>query len=158
MNMIRTVLMLMIPVAILTTACKTKSKVSSTASVKQEAPFTPVANIELYDKPLDTIIKHVTGQKWQLWYSVGGITGKDKNTFTDSYYTLTKDGKLITEKGGVSNIKPYKWIRRRDIFTGDSTYVIGGIVQWKVEGIFKDTLRLTDNYMDGYGYALTRAK
>lgn len=156
--MTKKALIIIIGAVALVSACKTKSKISSTASTKQETTFIPVSNIELYDKPLDTIIKHVTNQRWQLWYSIGGITGKDKNTFTDSYYTLTKDGKLITEKGGVSNSKPYKWIRRRDIFTGDSTYVIGGIVQWKVEGIFKDTLRLTDNYMDGYGYALTRAK
>ena len=139
-------------------ACKTKSEVRSSAPAKTERLYVPVSNISLYDKPLDTIKKHITGQKWQLWYSVGGITGKDEHTFTDSYYTLTTDGKLISEKGGVANVKPYKWQRTRDIFTGDSTYVISGIVQWKVDGIYKDTLRLADNYVDGYSYALTRAR
>lgn len=150
--------MVIVALVWIATACKTKSKISSVARAKAEVPFVPVANISLYDKPLDTIVKHVTEQRWQLWYSIGGITGKDKNAFNDSYYTLTKDGKLITEKGGESNTKPYKWLKTRDIFTGDSTYVISGTVQWKVEGIYKDTLRLSDNYIDGYGYALTRVK
>ncbi|MCB9045573.1 MAG: hypothetical protein H6550_05485 [Chitinophagales bacterium] len=147
-----------IVICLFATACKTKSKIGSSAKAMPEQPFVPVSIISLYDKPLDTIKRHITGQKWQLWYSVGGITGNDRHSFTDMYYTLTKDGKLITEKGGETSIKPYKWEMTRDIYTGDSTYVITGVVQWKVDGIYDDTLRLADNYMDGYGYALTRVK
>lgn len=143
---------------LLLAACKTQKKTTASLHTDTKTVFVPVANISLYDKPLDTIKKHVTGQKWQLWYSIGGMAGDDKNTFETSYYTLTKDGKLISEKDGQISEKPYKWLLTRDIFTGDSTYVISGIVNWKVESIVNDTLYLADNYVDGYRYALTRVK
>ncbi len=145
-------------IMVLMAACKTKSKIHATDTTKTERLYVPVSDITLFDKPLDTIKKHVTGQRWQLWYAKGGMTGEDRKDYTNTFYTLTTEGILITEKGGVRNEKPYKWQKKRDIFTGDSTYVISGIVQWKVEGIYKDTLRLADNFVDGYGYALTRIK
>lgn len=138
---------------LITAACTTGSKVKSSAAT-DTTPFVHQSNITLYDKPLDTIKKHVTGRKWQLLYSIGGMTGDDKNSFPTTFYTLTKAGKLVAEKDGKTSETPYKWKLSRDIFTGDSTYVISGIVQWKVQGIYNDTLRLADNYVDGYGYAL----
>lgn len=143
---------------LLLAACKTQKKTTASSLTDTKSVFVPVSNISLYDKPLDTIKMHITGQKWQLRYSIGGMTGDDKNTFETSYYTLTKDGKLISEKDGQVSEKPYKWLLTRDIFTGDSTYVISGIVNWKVESIVNDTLHLADNYVDGYRYALTRAQ
>lgn len=149
---------ILLAITLTTVACKTGSKARSTAVATGTTPFVHQSNISLYDKPLDTIKKHVTGRKWQLIYSIGGMTGDDKNTFTTTFYTLTKAGKLVTEKDGQTSEAPYNWKLTRDIFTGDSTYVISGIVQWKVEGIYNDTLRLADNYVDGYGYALVPAK
>ena len=137
-------------------ACNSSKKTQSSAVA--EDVFVPVSNITLYDKPLDTIKKHITGQRWQLIYSTGGIAGDQVNRFDSTYYTLTKSGKLITEKDGKSEDAPYTWEVARDIFTGNNIYVITGIVQWKVEGIYNDTLRLSDNYMDGFGYALIRAR
>lgn len=137
-------------------ACNSSKKTQSSAVA--EDVFVPVSNIALYDKPLDTIKKHITGQRWQLIYSTGGIAGDQVNRFDSTYYTLTKSGKLITEKDGKSEDAPYTWEVARDIFTGNNIYVITGIVQWKVEGIYNDTLRLSDNYMDGFGYALIRAR
>lgn len=138
--------------------CKTKSKVAASSITTEEKPVTPAANISLYDKPLDVIKKHVAEQKWQLIYSVGGMTGKDVNKFEATYYTLKKEGKLLTEKDGKSIEQPYKWVKTRDIYTGDSIYVVSGVVQWKINGIDNDTLRISDNYVDGYGYSLIRVK
>lgn len=149
---------ILLAITLTTVACKTGSKARSTAAAGDTIPFVHQSNISLYDKPLDTIKKHVTGRRWQLVYSIGGMTGDDKNTFTTTFYTLTKAGKLVTEKDGQTSEASYNWKLTRDIFTGDSTYVISGIVQWKVEGIYDDTLRLADNYVDGYGYALVPAK
>ncbi len=137
-------------------ACNSSKKTQS--SPVAEEIFVPVSNIALYDKPLDTIKKHVTGQKWRMVYSIGGITGTDKHTFDNVYYTLTRSGKMIIEKGDKTEEVPYSWEESRDIFTGNNIYVITGVVQWKVEGIDNDTLRLADNYVDGYGYALVRMK
>ncbi|HEY9176203.1 MAG TPA: hypothetical protein VIN07_00870 [Flavipsychrobacter sp.] len=137
-------------------ACKSSKKTQSSAMA--EEVFVPVSNIALYDKPLDTIKKHVTGQRWQLIYSTGGMTGDQMNRFDNTYYTLTKTGKLITEKDGKIEEAPYTWEETRDIFTGNKTHVISGVVFWKVEGIYNDTLRLSDNYADGFGYALIRSR
>lgn len=137
-------------------ACKSSKKTQSSAVA--EEVFVPVSNIALYDKPLDTIKKHVTGQRWQLIYSTGGIAGDQMNRFDNTYYTLTKSGKLITEKDGKKEEAPYTWEETRDIFTGNKIHVISGVVYWKVEGIYNDTLRLSDNYADGFGYALIRSR
>lgn len=149
-------IIILLSTALFATACKSSKKTQSSAVA--EEVFIPVSDIELYNKPLDTIKKHITGQRWQLIYSIGGITGDDKHVFESTYYTLTGAGKLITEKDGKKEEAPYAWEESRDIFTGNNIYVITGIVQWKVEGIYNDTLRLADNYVDGYGYALVRAK
>ncbi len=137
-------------------ACKSSKKTQSSAVA--EEVFVPVSTIALYDKPLDTIKKHITGQRWQLLYSTGGIAGDQVNKFDSTFYTLTKSGKLITEKDGIKEEAPYAWEEARDIFTGNDIYVITGIVQWKVQGIYNDTLRLSDNYVDGFDYALVRTR
>lgn len=142
---------------LLWSACKTQKKTTNAVNAEVIAPVI-AHDIELYNKPLDVIIKHTAVQRWKLVYSTGGMTGKDLNKFDDTYYTLANNGTMITEAGGEISEAPYKWLKARDIFTGDSTYVISGIVQWKVEGIYHDTLRLSDNFVDGYHYALIRAK
>lgn len=146
---------LFIAALLLTYACKSSRK---TASAPVDEVFTPVANISLFDKPLDTVKKHITGQRWKLIYSTGGIAGDQMYTFDNTYYTLTKQGKFITEKDGKVEEAPYAWEETRDIFTGNNIYVITGVVQWKVQGIYNDTLRVSDNYVDGFDYALLRAK
>lgn len=140
-------------------ACKTKSKVAAyTDDKKQKPSVVKSSNISLHDKSLDIIKQHVEGQRWQLVYAYGGITGRDKMTYDNTYYTLTTAGQLITEEDGMKTTKPYQWKKMRDIFTGDSTYVVSGIVNWKVRAIENDTLRLEDNYPDGFGYSLIRAE
>lgn len=144
-------------------ACKTKSKAgASKASIVKEAPAAKeeekVSNISLYDKPLDVIKANVIGQKWQLIYSVGGMTGKDENTFEHTFYTFSTDNKLIVEDERGTKKHPYKWKYTRDIYTGDSVYVLSGVVNWKINGIVNDTLQVADNYVDGYSYGLIRAE
>lgn len=156
MKLIKAITYLLLTTVLYLFACNSSKKTQS--SPVAEEVFVPVSTIALYDKPLDTIKKHITGQRWQLIYSTGGIAGDQMNRFDNTYYTLTKSGKLITEKDGKSEEAPYTWEEVRDIFTGNNIYVIAGIVQWKVEGIYNDTLRLSDNYMDGFGYALIRAR
>lgn len=156
MNLCTKMLLLAAATTLVATACKTKKPAAQTAPQAVVVPV-KISNIELHNQPLDTIKKYVTAQRWQLIYSFGGITGKDKRKAENTYYTLTTDGKLITEKDGKKEEVPYEWVHARDKFTGDSVYVVGGVVQWKVEGIRKDTLKLSDNFMDGYHYSLIRA-
>lgn len=156
MKLIKAITYLLLTTVLYLFACNSSKKTQS-SSVAEEV-FVPVSNIALFDKPLDTIKKHITGQRWQLIYSTGGIAGDQMNKFDSTYYTLTKSGKLIKEKDGKSEEAPYTWEEVRDIFTGNNIYVIGGIVQWKVQGIYNDTLRLSDNYVDGFDYALIRAR
>lgn len=137
-------------------SCKTKKKTTAQATVVKQ--FAPVSNIELYNKPLDTIVKHITNQRWRMVYSIGGMTGKDRNEFDNFYYTITTDGKLVSDYEGKHEETSYEWLKSRDIFTGDSTYVLAGAVQWKIVAITNDTLRVSDNFTDGYHYTLIRVK
>ncbi len=156
MKLLNATVFLLPAIVVFAFACNSSKKTQSSANT--EEVFVPVSDIVLYDKPLDTIKKHVAGQRWRLIYSIGGITGDDRHMFDSTFYTLTKGGKLITEKAGKREEAPYAWEENRDIFTGNNIYVITGVVQWKVEGIYSDTLRLADNYVDGYSYALVRVK
>ena len=148
---------LIIAVAGCKASSKTQAQATSAVDVNEQKTE-PVSDIALYDKPLDTIKKHVVGYKWELIHSIGGMTGRDRNTFDSTYYTLKEDGKMIMERKGDKKVHPYEWKQMRDIYTGDSIYVISGVVQWKVNGIDNDTLRVLDNYVDGYTYSLVRVK
>lgn len=140
------------------TQSKTTAKAAASTATEQEAKTEPVSNIALYDKPLAVVKANVVGQKWQLVYSIGGITGRDRNSFESTYYTLTKDGNMIVEKDGAISEHPYEWEEQRDIYTGDTINIVSGIVQWKINGIDNDTLRILDNYVDGYSYSFIRGK
>lgn len=146
---------------VVVSACKTKSKIAgSKKPVQQLDKITPVkaSNISLYDKPLDVVRKHVEGQKWQLVYAIGGLTGNDKNTYEQTYYTFTTDGEFLEETPSGEAVAAFEWVKKRDIYTGDSTYILSGPLNWKIKGIVNDTLTTSDNYVDGYHYALIRAE
>lgn len=142
---------------IMTVACKTQKK---TAGEKQPSSpqYQTVSDIELFNKPADTIMKYIGGRKWQMLYATGGLTGSDVRTFPATYYTFNGGGTMEIEQDGKSTASRYTWEHQRDIFTADSIYVIGGPIMWKVEGIDHDTLRIADNFFDGYRYALIRSK
>lgn len=129
----------------------------SKPTVKKEESVTPTT-IVLTDKPLDTIKKYVEKQRWQVLYSIGGITGGDRNEFKELYYTFSGNGKMISEKEGEITEQKYSWKHKRDIYTGDSTYVLfTGLAGWSIDGIYRDTLRMADNHPDGYRYTLVKA-
>lgn len=140
-------------------SCSSQSRtsVSGTDNSSTSKEKVIVSDIVLQDKSLPVIKEHVSNIKWKLLYRTGGLTGSDKTMFEDTYLTFTKD-KIVRITDGEVTHQPFKWERQRDIYTGDSTWVISGDAQWKVEGIYNDTLRLADNFYDGYGYALVRAK
>ena len=136
-------------------ACKSNSGIDSSPVVTESTG--KKTTITLHDQPLATIQKYVVGPKWQMVYSIGGMTGKEKNEFTNTFITFSAN-KITHESEGKTTERAYTWVKSRNIFTGDSTYVITGLGQWKVEGIDNDTLRLIDNYPDGYGYAFIPVK
>lgn len=152
----RSIIVVILTVMIVAAGCKTKSKVAGSSG--RDIPVVRAANISLYDKPLTVIRQHVEGQRWQLLYATGGITGKERMNYEQAYYTFAKDGKLVYENDGEQAIYPYTWEKQRDIFTGDSVYVVAGVVNWKVNGIDDDTLRLADNYVDGFSFSLVRSE
>lgn len=158
MNRIKTIAVVLSLVFVSFFACKSGKK--TTKAETESKPFiaADVSNVSLYDKSADTIKAYIAERKWQMQYAIGGIAGDDKRAYPATFYTFSLDGKQIIEKDGVSVTKPYKFEKARDIFTGDSCYVISGIVQWKVESITNDTLFISDNFVDGYHYALTRVK
>lgn len=158
MNRIKTIAVVLPLVIGSLFACKSGKKTAKAETEQKPFIAADVSNISLYDKSADTIKAYIADRKWQMQYAIGGIAGDDKRTYPATFYTFTLDGKQITEKDGVSVAKPYTIEKARDIFTGDSCYVISGIVQWKVESITNDTLFISDNFVDGYHYALTRAK
>jgi hypothetical protein len=139
-------------------ACKTNSGIDSTPVVTaagEEKKTTVTAT--LHNQPLATIQKYIIGPKWKMVYSIGGLTGMDKKEFTDTYVTFSAT-EIRYESDGKVTEKPYQWIKTRDIYTGDSTYVITGLGQWKVDRIYNDTLLLADNHYDGYAYSFIPVK
>lgn len=157
----RTVIAAIFAVSIIFGACNSSKKASKDTKTQIGTAVTetatPVSNITLSDKPLPVIQKHLIGPQWQMLYRTGGITGSDKETFDNVYITFHTDH-LMRYNGDVAKKQPAKWVYKRDIFTGDSVIVITGFENWKVNAIENDTLRLSDNYYDGYGYSLIRVK
>ena len=134
-------------------ACKT----NKTTTTKKESNYKPTT-VLLHDKPLDSLKYYVEGKRWQMLYSIGGLTGSDRNNFEELYYTFAADGKMIFEEKGDKIEKKYSWEKQRDIYSGDSTYVLfTGLAGWIVNGIYNDTLKMMDNHPDGYSYVLIKS-
>ncbi|MCB0700964.1 MAG: hypothetical protein H6551_05550 [Chitinophagales bacterium] len=148
-------------VSIILHACSTSKKTAKSTKTQIGDAVTemaePVSNITLSDKSLSEIQKHLIGPKWQMLYKVGGLTGGDREEYQNIYITFHKDH-IMRYTGDAGKKQPAKWEYQRDIFTGDSVIVISGFENWKVNAIENDTLRLSDNYYDGYGYSLIRSR
>ncbi len=141
-------------------SCDTTSKMKSSQTAGKTGKEENVeyeSNIVLHDKPLETIKRNVVNRKWQMLYRIGGLTGDDIAHYDNTFITIT-DNEMIREENGEEKRQKINWKPQRDITTGDATYVISGFVNWKVEGIYNDSLKLADNYYDGYGYTLIPAK
>lgn len=147
------------PVILLVASCgstndiKSKKNDTNEGAEKQTVIVKSPSNITLHDKGLEVVQQHVMNKRWKLIYMVGGLTGKDRKEYKNTYVTIGKNEMLWSENGQEKKQK-ISWEPQRDITTGDSTYVITGMVNWKVDGIYNDTLRVADNYYDGFSYAL----
>jgi len=115
---------------------------------------TPV-NIVLYNQPVSVIKQNIEG-KWILHYDLGGLDGKTRHDYVNSYmkFRFGSTDSIIRNVNGIIEIKsPINWVRYQDIFTGDSIYLMGC---YRVSEIKNDTLILADPVADGYVYMLTK--
>ena len=125
---------------------------------------TPV-NIVLYNQPVSVIKQYIEG-KWILHYDLGGLDGKTRHDYVNSYmeFRFGSTDSIIRNVNGIIEIKsPINWFRNRDIFTGDSIYLMGFNIystgvpfSYRVSEIKNDTLILADPVADGYVYMLTK--
>lgn len=121
-------------------------------------------NITLYDKPLFIIQSFIIG-KWKLEYVQGGIAVMKYPARNNTYMTLkpnhitirndslgiVADTTIIWEKGMSIQGSPTFFLSYHRY--GTYTYP-----KYVVEQIFNDTLVLSDNSYDGFGYFYSRVK
>ena len=122
-------------------------------------------NITLYDKPLGTIQSYIQG-KWKLQYAKGGICGSCVFPARNNQYTKLSTDRIVfgNDSVGVVLDTTIYWKRDKDIFN-DSTYLLtyyypAGAgpfpIAYIVDGIYNDTLKLTDNANDPIYYYYTK--
>ena len=122
---------------------------------KDNTPIKTPVNIVLYNQPVSVIKQYIEG-KWILHYKLGGLDGKTRYNYDNSYFEFKFNpvDSIITQVDGRINMKsPINWVRYQDIFTGDSIYLMGC---YRVSEIKNDTLILADPVADGYVYVLTK--
>jgi hypothetical protein len=121
-------------------------------------------NIVLYNQPVSVIKQYISG-KWILHYDIGGLDGKTRHNYTNSFFEFKFNAidSIIRQINGVVDVKSsINWFRYQDIFTGDSIYLLGfsfytGVpFNYRVSEIKDDTLVITDPVADGYQNMLTK--
>ncbi len=121
-------------------------------------------NITLYNKPLDTIKKYVTGN-WKLVYTDGGFDASKK--YYDSIYFQLSATRIKqtfpASRGGVLIDTTINWIWELGTYTsGSYTYVLQCFDDRSYEydyvpmQILNDTLILHENLVDGFYYHLIK--
>ena len=144
------------------------------SSSKQVIPPDPVGppadtshaslTITLYDKPLDTIRTYLQG-KWKCHYGKGGIISTLVRTYTD-YFSSFSANKRIWQSlnGNVITDTTVNWIWGKGArVSGDSTFLMffydkrGYPYNYIVDGIFRDTLLIHENGVDGVYYYFTKS-
>jgi len=124
------------------------------------------SNIILRDKPLKTIKNYLKG-KWQMHYTIGGISGNQRYSFVNTYLEFTfneTNNDSIRWHNDTSEMAKdiVTFERELYIFGPEYTYQINfntlptGFQNWVAYSIKDDTLILTDNSVDGFAYACTR--
>ncbi len=117
----------------------------------------------LYDRPLANIRACVVGT-WQLHYRKGGLTGNWREDFTNISLTILPDDSVYYVDNDVQKAETIITWEGTTTIQGHSTYAItfkdnvGSPFFWVVEANLQDTLYLSDNIVDGWGYALTKTK
>ncbi len=133
---------------------------------KQNTPLTentPIT-ITLHNKPLDTIRSYIQG-KWKLHYTKGGFCGTCVWTVKFNPYMIVNNNRIIlgNDSAGIVLDTTIYWKRAKDIFH-DSTYLLtyyyppraGNFpISYIVDGIYNDTLRLSDDAYEPFYYYYT---
>lgn len=156
---------LMIVVEAIAAGCSNSKQVTPPAPVNSSAdtPHTSLT-ITLYDKPLDTIRAYLQG-KWKCHYGKGGIINNLVRTYTD-YYSNFSANKRIWQSlnGNVITDTTINWIWGKAArVSGDSTFLMffydkrGYPYNYIVDGIFRDTLIIHENGLDGVYYYFTKS-
>jgi len=119
-------------------------------------------NVVLYNQPLSTIKKYISG-KWKLQYSYGGLSVHKYIEKHNSYMILSPDHIIIgNDSTGVIVDSSIIWVKT-DIGSNDYTYLLS--YTWSgylwpeheiVKQIKNDTLIVRDYVSDGYDYYYTK--
>lgn len=122
-------------------------------------------NVILYNQPVSVIKQYIKG-KWILHYDIGGINGKTRHNYINSYIEF-RFGSIDSIIKSINNTieinSPINWFKTQDIFTNSSIYLMGYSLyntkvssSYRVSEIKNDTLIIAEPVADGYGYMLTR--
>ena len=146
---------ILISILILSSQCKK-------AEIKDEIVI-PSSNIVLKDKDL-AIIKGNLNGKWKLCYEQGGFCELCPPRIIDGEYYEFKDGNRIiwTDKNLKLADSEILWKKEKDVFE-ENTFILNFVdtrsypYSFIVDGIYNDTLLLTENAYDSMSYYLTRS-
>lgn len=117
----------------------------------------------LYDKPLANIRACVVGG-WQIHYRKGGLTGNMREDFTNIFITIRPNDSVYYIDSDVVKAQTKITWKSTTTIQGKNTFAItfsdnnGAPFLWVVQAKLQDTLHLSDNIVDGWGYALTMKK
>lgn len=119
-------------------------------------------NIVLYNQPLSTIQKYITG-KWKLEYTYGGISVHKYISTHNSYMILNPNHIIIgNDSTGIAVNSSITWVKT-DIGSNNFTYLLSyswSGYQWPeheiISQIKNDTLVIRDYVSDGYDYYYTK--
>ena len=151
-------ILLIVVVTSLCVSCKKSTNVQKPPDKQIDTANKPHLYITLYDKPLDTIQKYITGN-WKLVYTSGGFTG-GKMYYDSTYWQLSaKRIKQIypANKGGVLIDTTINWILA-PIAGIDSSFVIQCFddrsypYDYFALRIYNDTLIIREDAADAFHY------
>ncbi len=111
-------------------------------------------NVNFADKSLIEIQNSITG-RWQVHYVDGGLNGRQD---TDSFFlTLSKDRIKSEFEGNLIKDDSLTWFNSQ--FMGDPAWTMEFDKHFLLpSGIFNDTLRLQEPYINGPMFHLTRVR
>ncbi len=117
----------------------------------------------LYDKPLGNIQTCVVGE-WQIHYRKGGLAGNWKQSLANTYLTIRSNDSVYYVADSILRAKTRIAWKNTTTNQGKSTNAMtfngfdGSPFLFVIEAKLQDTLHLSDNIVDGWGYGLTIRK
>lgn len=122
-------------------------------------------NITLYNKSVPTIKSYISG-RWRVIYDIGGMTGKIKHEYVNSYmeFKFQSVDSIIEFNDNKTVIRSsLQWLRDKDVFTGETINLLGfnfyqtGLAfTYRVSEIRDDSLIITEPVVDGFSLVLCR--